>query len=84
MKDVHSIKVAALYRFVSFAAPETLQPLILEQCNASGIKGTILLAHEGINGTVAGAPEVIDVVDALRLQECGRFFAANAAGAEHC
>lgn len=62
MEDVHPIKVAALYRFVSFAAPETLQPLILEHCNGSGIKGTILLAHEGINGTVAGASEAIDAL----------------------
>lgn len=62
MEDVHPIKVAALYRFVSFNAPETLQPLILEQCNASGIKGTILLAHEGINGTVAGEPTAIDTL----------------------
>lgn len=60
MEDVHPIKVAALYRFVSFNAPETLQPLILDQCSAGGIKGTILLAHEGINGTVAGKPDDID------------------------
>lgn len=65
MEDVHPIKVAALYRFVSFADPEMLQPLILEQCSASGIKGTILLAREGINGTVAGAPEAIDALVAF-------------------
>ena len=65
MEDVHPIKVAALYRFVFFDAPEKLQPLIQEQCNASGIKGTILLAHEGINGTVAGAPEAIDALVAF-------------------
>ena len=60
MEDVHPIKVAALYRFVSFDAPEALQPLIHDQCTAGGIKGTILLAHEGINGTVAGDPAAID------------------------
>jgi len=65
MEDAHPIKVAALYRFVSFAAPEALQPLILEQCRASGIKGTILLAYEGINGTVAGAPDAIDALVAF-------------------
>jgi UPF0176 protein len=65
MEDVHPIKVAALYRFVSFADPEMLQPLILDQCSASGIKGTILLAREGINGTVAGAPEAIDALVAF-------------------
>ena len=62
MEDLHPIKVAALYRFVSFDAPEMLQPQILEQCNAGKIKGTILLAHEGINGTVAGSPLAIDVL----------------------
>lgn len=62
MEDVHLIKVAALYRFVSFDAPEALQPMISEQCTQTGIKGTILLAREGINGTVAGAPEAIDAL----------------------
>jgi UPF0176 protein len=67
MSDVHPIKVAALYRFVAFADPEALQPLILAQCNARGIKGTILLAHEGINGTVAGEPKAIhELVEYLR------------------
>jgi len=62
MEDVHLIKVAALYRFVSFDAPEALQPMISEQCTQTGIKGTILLAREGINGTVAGTPEAIDAL----------------------
>jgi UPF0176 protein len=60
MKDIPLIKVAALYRFVAFETPATLQPLILAECNIRGIKGTILLAHEGINGTVAGKPDAID------------------------
>ncbi len=62
MEDVNLIKVAALYRFVSFDAPEALQPMISEQCTQTGIKGTILLAREGINGTVAGEPEAIDAL----------------------
>jgi UPF0176 protein len=67
MNDVHPIKVAALYKFVAFARPAELQPLILAQCKARGIMGTILLAHEGINGTVAGSPAAIDdLVDYLR------------------
>lgn len=60
MNDVHPIKVAALYKFVAFAQPADLQPLIDAQCKARGIMGTILLAHEGINGTVAGAPAAVD------------------------
>lgn len=65
MEDVHPIKVAALYRFVSFDAPEALQPLIMEACTHSEIKGTILLAYEGINGTVAGSPTAVDALVAL-------------------
>jgi UPF0176 protein len=60
MEEIHPIKVAALYRFVSFDAPEELQTQILERCTAGTIKGTILLAHEGINGTVAGNSLAID------------------------
>ncbi|HEV7232831.1 MAG TPA: hypothetical protein VGN36_01200, partial [Sphingorhabdus sp.] len=67
MPPQYAIKVAALYRFVAFAEPERLQLLIQAECNARGIKGTILLAHEGINGTIAGKPEAIDaMVDYLR------------------
>ena len=65
MDEQFPIKVAALYRFVAFDAPEQLQPNIHAQCAAGGIKGTILLAHEGINGTVAGAPAAIDALIAF-------------------
>lgn len=65
MDELHPIKVAALYRFVAFDAPEELQPRIQAQCAAGGIKGTILLAHEGINGTVAGNPSDIDALIAF-------------------
>ncbi len=50
----YPITVAALYRFAAFERPAELQPVVLELCNAHGIKGTILIAHEGINGTIAG------------------------------
>lgn len=62
MSNQHHIKVAALYRFVAFAAPEELRPLVQAECDAHGIKGTILLANEGINGTIAGSPEAIDAL----------------------
>jgi UPF0176 protein len=65
MDEQYPIKVAALYRFVAFDAPEDLQPHIQAQCAAGSIKGTILLAHEGINGTVAGKPSDIDALIAF-------------------
>jgi UPF0176 protein len=46
--------VAALYKFVALPDFEALQKPIQEKCLAEDIKGTILLAGEGINGTVAG------------------------------
>lgn len=55
-------KVAALYHFAVIADPAVLRPRILEQAVAHGLKGTILLANEGINGTIAGAPESIDAM----------------------
>lgn len=46
--------VAALYKFVQLDDFESLQAPLLEFCKDQGVYGTILLAHEGINGTVAG------------------------------
>lgn len=61
MTDLPSpYKVAALYHFAVVDDPATLRPQILEQCESLGLKGTVLLAAEGINGTIAGAPADID------------------------
>ena len=72
MIEGSSIKVAALYRFASFAQPEVLQPQIAGWCAGHGLKGTILVATEGINGTVAGSATGIDAVVALlrTLPDC--------------
>jgi UPF0176 protein len=56
------IKVAALYRFANFTQPEMLQPQIAAWCSEHGLKGTILVATEGVNGTVAGTEAGIDAV----------------------
>ncbi|GAB5487617.1 MAG: rhodanese-related sulfurtransferase [Parasphingorhabdus sp.] len=57
-----NIKVAALYHFAVIEDPADMKPKILEQAETSGLKGTILLATEGINGTVAGSPDGIDTM----------------------
>ncbi len=49
--------VAALYKFVSLPDFAELQQPILQCCKANQVMGTILLADEGINGTVAGPEE---------------------------
>lgn len=59
---------AALYKFVSLPDYQALQAPILAACLQHRIKGTLLLASEGINGTIAGAPEDIKAILAyLRL-----------------
>jgi UPF0176 protein len=54
------ISVVALYRFARFARFREFQEPLASLCCGLGIKGTLLLAHEGINGTVAGTPKAID------------------------
>jgi UPF0176 protein len=46
--------IAALYHFTAFADPAALRPQLLQVCEANGVHGTLLLAREGINGTIAG------------------------------
>ena len=52
--------IAALYHFARFADPVALQGPLLQLCRAGGVKGSLLLAPEGINGTVAGTRAAID------------------------
>ncbi|MEX0271790.1 rhodanese-related sulfurtransferase [Leptolyngbyaceae cyanobacterium UHCC 1019] len=52
--------IAAFYKFVPLLDWVELQPVLLDYCRAQDIKGTILLANEGINGTIAGSRQAID------------------------
>ncbi|MFZ2100089.1 MAG: rhodanese-related sulfurtransferase [Oricola sp.] len=52
--------VAALYHFAKFDRYEAFKPELEALCQDAGLKGTLLLASEGINGTVAGSREGID------------------------
>jgi UPF0176 protein len=54
--------VAALYHFTRFADPATLRRPFLDLCRARAISGTLLLAGEGINGTIAGDRAGVDAV----------------------
>lgn len=54
--------VAALYKFVSLPDYKDLREDLLQTCLDAGVKGTLLLAAEGINGTIAGSREGIDRV----------------------
>ncbi|MFC7420614.1 rhodanese-related sulfurtransferase [Iodobacter arcticus] len=55
-----AIVVAALYKFVTLADFEALKEPLLQSMLDNEVKGTLLLAQEGINGTVAGSRAGID------------------------
>lgn len=56
--------VTALYKFVSLPDYEKIQKPLKQFCTSHNIKGTLLLASEGINGTVAGTAESITALHA--------------------
>lgn len=62
IKAAMTYKVAALYRFLSFDDLEKVQAEIKSFCVWHNICGIILLAPEGINGTIAGMPDDIDAI----------------------
>ena len=47
---------AAFYQFVALSDTAAMQAPLLACCEAHGVKGLVLLASEGINGTIAGSP----------------------------
>lgn len=53
-------QVVALYRFVRLDDYESMREPLLNFCLDRHVRGTLLLAHEGINGTVAGSDSAID------------------------
>lgn len=54
--------VAALYKFTRFETPAIFKPPLMALCETQGVKGTLLLAPEGVNGTMAGSRHGIDAV----------------------
>ncbi|WP_448563409.1 oxygen-dependent tRNA uridine(34) hydroxylase TrhO [Thalassotalea ganghwensis] len=59
---MNSITVCALYKFVRLENFEALKEPLLNHMLANDVKGTLLLANEGINGTIAGTQPAIDSV----------------------
>ncbi len=56
------VTVAALYRFALVEDCAGVRAALDEVCRANGVRGTLLLAREGINGTIAGSAEGIAAV----------------------
>ena len=72
---------AALYKFVELPDYAALQAPLLAICEAHAMKGTLLLAAEGINGTIAGQPD--DVHAVLAYLRTAAIFAGRLAALEH-
>jgi UPF0176 protein len=69
---MNPLVVAALYKFVELPDFRELRVPLLGCCRDNGLTGTLLLAPEGVNGTVAGPRAGIDAMNAWFLAE-GRF-----------
>ena len=60
-------KVAAFYQFTALPDFRALREPLRSICAGLGLKGSVLLAHEGINGTLAGdAAAIAELVEELR------------------
>lgn len=56
------LTVAALYHFAKIPDPAALRAPLLAACQSAEVKGSLLLAGEGINGTIAGTHDGIEAV----------------------
>ena len=56
------MKVAAFYRFLDLDDPQAFRDALEAQCSQAGLLGTVLVAPEGFNGTLAGSEAGIQSV----------------------
>ena len=62
-----AVIVATFYRFVGFGNPERLRRYLQTVCSDAGTLGSIIVAEEGINGTISGSrPAVGHVLEHVR------------------
>ena len=57
------------YRFVDLPDRDSLREPFRKKCNSLGLKGTILLSHNGINFSLAGKKESINEYLKIKSQE---------------
>lgn len=56
------VRISTFYKFVALPDHVELRSRLIPVCRAAGIRGTILLAEEGINATIAGSESGVDTV----------------------
>ncbi len=62
MSATATITNISCYQFAALSELKALRQRLLDQCKASGLKGTILLSTEGINLFIAGVREHVDAL----------------------
>ena len=70
--QLEEIILCTIYRFVMLNNHEALREPLLKLLQKLQVKGSLLLAYEGVNGTIAGSREAINQVIVF-LKEDGRF-----------
>lgn len=75
-EEEESYKVILFYRYVPIVNVEGLREILLLKCHELSLLGRILVATEGINGTLAGNPEKIDEFVSSMTRD-GRFAAVT-------
>ena len=53
------MKVVSFYRFIQIDSPDIIRGRAQVLCEKEGLLGTILIAEEGVNGTLAGSSESV-------------------------
>lgn len=76
VNEQNTVVVAAFYKFVHLPDYHEIRGPLLNFCDTQQIRGTLLLASEGINGTIAGSRTGVDAVLAYlkadrRLRDLG-------------
>lgn len=54
-------KIAALYKFVVVSDPQNVSDTLTQLCRKHNILGALIIAHEGVNGTLAGGNNDMDM-----------------------
>ena len=72
MQDSNEILVATLYKFFKVDDLVALQDQLYAICNKNNVMGTILIANEGVNGTISAKPREIEKT-LISIQKDDRF-----------